>query len=94
MTEREAVESLARKTVDRLLAQGEHPEKEAAHWINQRAAVPIHSALEIFAFLTEMKHRLQSNRELDALVSALRGDYLPPGPGGGPSAEPLYSAYR
>ena len=82
MTEREAVESLARETIDRLLAQGERSETGVAHWINQRAAVPIDSALEIFALLTGMKRQLQSNRELDALVSALRGDYLPPGPGG------------
>ena len=40
------------------------------------------AALEILAFLARLRVRLKSNRELDGLVSALRGDYLPPGPGG------------
>ena len=47
MAEREVVESLARETVNRLLEQDEHSEQEAADWINQRAGVPTHLALEI-----------------------------------------------
>ncbi|MCY3759540.1 MAG: cobaltochelatase subunit CobN, partial [Acidobacteria bacterium] len=82
MRERETVESLVRETIGRLLAPGEQPEREAALWLRKRAGVEADASLRILAFLAGLNLRLQSNRELDGLVSALRGDYLPPGPGG------------
>ena len=82
MRERESVEGLTRETMRRLLAPGEQPEREAALWLQQEAGVAADAALEILAFLARLRVRLKSNRELDGLVSALRGDYLPPGPGG------------
>ncbi len=82
MRERESVEGLTRETMRRLLAPGEQPEREAALWLQQEAGVAADAALEILAFLARLRVRLKSNRELDGLVSALRGNYLPPGPGG------------
>ena len=82
MRERESVESLTRETVRRLLAPGERPEREAALWLQRRVGVAEDASLEILAFLSELNLSLQSNRELEGLVAALGGSYLPPGPGG------------
>ncbi len=82
MRQRESVEDLTRETIRRLLAAGERPERETALWLRQRAGLDEGACLEILAFLGRLNLRLQSNRELDGLVAALEGDYLPPGPGG------------
>ena len=82
MRERESVEDLTRNTIERLLAAGERPERETALWLRQRAGVAEDACLEVLAFLGRLNLRLQSNLELDGLVAALEGDYLPPGPGG------------
>lgn len=82
MRERESVEDLTREAMARLLAPGEQPERETALWLRRRAGVAEDASLEILAFLGRLNLGLQSNRELDGLVAALRGDYLPPGPGG------------
>ena len=82
MRERESVESLTRETVRRLLAPGDQPDRAAAQWLGQRAGVAADSVLEILSFLSRLNLGLQSNRELEGLVAALGGNYLPPGPGG------------
>lgn len=82
MRERELVETLVRETIRRLLASGEQAQQETVLWLQQRAGVATDSSREVLVFLANLHLSLQSNRELDGLVSALRGDYLPPGPGG------------
>jgi magnesium chelatase subunit H len=80
--ERESVEVLTRETIACLLAPGEQPERDAAFRLRQRGGVAEDASLEILAFLGRLNLRLQSNREMDGLVAGLRGNYLPPGPGG------------
>src|SRR5262249_33692406 len=36
---------------------------------------------KVFAMLTRIREQLKSNREMDGLMRALRGEYIEPGPG-------------
>lgn len=82
LIERERVEDLTRETINRLLSGGKNAEAEVALWINQRAGISVPLALKSFNLLTRIRQHLQSNQELEGLVRALTGEYLPPGPGG------------
>ncbi|MCH2694695.1 MAG: cobaltochelatase subunit CobN [Acidobacteriia bacterium] len=77
---REKVESLARKAVGRIVEGNVH--SQVALWINQQAGVSIDLALKIFSFLDKIQQQLKSNEEIDSFLRALRGEYVPPGPGG------------
>ena len=80
LTRRERVEALTRKTVGQIVEGKVH--SQVALWINQQAGTSVDQALKIFSFLDNIQQKLQSNEEINSLLKALRGEYLPPGPGG------------
>ncbi len=80
LTRRERVEALTRKTVGQIVEGKVH--SQVALWINQQAGTSVDQALKIFSFLANIQQQLQSNEEINSLLKALRGEYLPPGPGG------------
>ena len=80
LTRRERVEALTRKTVGQIVEGKVH--SQVALWINQQAGTSVDQALKIFSFLDNIQQQLQSNEEINSLLKALRGEYLPPGPGG------------
>src|SRR5207302_1008007 len=78
LAERERVEALARAAIQEFLTHGA---LAALALLAARANVPAPAAEPIFALLATMRAQLQTSRELDGLMSALRGEYLEPGPG-------------
>ena len=53
----------------------------AAVWLNSRSGVAAETSLPTFRLLTTVSEQLDANAELDSLLSALRGEYIEPGPG-------------
>jgi len=82
MAERERVEGILREAIARFLeTPGESAASSAAKVLNEKAAVPVEEAIKVFAVLAGIVTKLDSNHEIDSLVSALRGEYVEPGPG-------------
>ena len=53
----------------------------AAAWLNSRSGVAAETSLPTFLLLATVSEQLDANAELDSLLSALRGEYIEPGPG-------------
>jgi magnesium chelatase subunit H len=53
----------------------------AVDWLSSQAGVDQAKSLPTFLLLTKVSEQLDSNGELDSLLSALRGKYIEPGPG-------------
>jgi len=83
---RERVEAVVRQAIAELTAsgierrEGSGPARAAAY-LEREAGVPTQDSLPMFALLARICEQLSVSRELDSLVSALRGDYIEPGPG-------------
>ncbi len=78
MREREQVEGILREAIAQFLVAGA---EQAAAQLADLAAVPVAESLKVFALLERIQERLKENDELTALVRALRGEYIEPGPG-------------
>ncbi len=78
LRQREQVETITREAIARFLSAGA---EQAAAMLAQTAAVRAEESLKIFALLAQVRQRLGANDELGALMRALRGEYLEPGPG-------------
>lgn len=78
MREREQVEGILREAIEKFLTAGA---EQAAAQLADLAAVPVAESLKVFALLAQIQERLKENDELTALVRALRGEYIEPGPG-------------
>jgi len=82
MLDREKVEAILREAIARFLATpDETGAASAAELLRERAAVPVAEAARVFAVLAGIVKQLDSNHEIESLVSALKGDYVKPGPG-------------
>ena len=53
----------------------------AANWLHSTANVDCEKSLPVFLLLGKVAEQLDSNHEMDALMRALRGEYIEPGPG-------------
>jgi magnesium chelatase subunit H len=82
MKERERIEAIARDAVALFIAASDHDDASAAiEYLNQQARVSRDEAQKIFAFLARIRRQLEQSHEVDALINALNGQYIEPGPG-------------
>ena len=75
---RERVDKIVRGAIEVFMRGGTEP---ALAWLRASAPVAPEAARPVFVLLEEVRRRLRSNDELDALARALRGEYVEPGPG-------------
>ena len=61
----------------------------AALWLNTRVGVDGEASLPTFLLLARTAEQLDSNHEIESLMSALRGEYIEPGPGADVVQNPL-----
>lgn len=78
LAEREAVEAVVREAVALYLERGGDA---ASRFLFDRAHVSRTEAERVFRFLDGLREQLAVNQEQDALVRALSGEYIEPGPG-------------
>jgi magnesium chelatase subunit H len=78
LREREQTHAVVREAISLFLREGA---ETAATWLQAVAGVDPCESRPIFALLEKVEARLKVNHELDALVRALRGEYIEPGPG-------------
>ncbi|HKS30483.1 MAG TPA: cobaltochelatase subunit CobN [Pyrinomonadaceae bacterium] len=78
LREREQVESLVGRAVELFVKDGA---EAAARLLLTEARVSPDDSLQSFRLLEKICSELKTNQEMDALVRALRGEYIEPGPG-------------
>lgn len=76
--ERERVDSIVSAAIQEFLKNG--PD-HAVQFLGTNANVTAKDSRPIFQLLETISTELQTNRELDSLCRALRGEYIEPGPG-------------
>jgi magnesium chelatase subunit H len=82
MAERERVESILQEAVHLFVSAAiDSGANTASSFLRERAGVAVEESLKVFSLLSEIQSQLNSNRELDGLLQALRGEYVEPGPG-------------
>jgi magnesium chelatase subunit H len=75
---KELIDGIVTESVVRFCEGGANA---AATWLNSRANVEPENALPVFLLLANIAEQMDSNREIDSLMRALRGEYIEPGPG-------------
>ncbi len=75
---RELIDSIVAEAVRRFCEDGADA---AVKWLNSRASVDCEKSLPVFLLLANITEQLDSNREIESLMRALRGEYITPGPG-------------
>jgi magnesium chelatase subunit H len=78
LRDRERVEAIVRRAVNDFLEDGA---EAASAFLKDEAHVQVGESLRVFALLGGIKDQLGVNHEVDALVRALHGEYIEPGPG-------------
>ena len=80
--DREQVESIVQRSISIYLEDPEDkgPERASAFLFDQATVEPAQST-RVFQTLDQIRKQLQTNTELDSLMSALTGAYIEPGPG-------------
>jgi magnesium chelatase subunit H len=73
------IDHVVRNAIDLFSKDGT---EAAACWLSSRANVDMEASRPTFDLLARTSELLDSNHELDSLTRALRGEYIPPGPGG------------
>ncbi|HEY6231830.1 MAG TPA: cobaltochelatase subunit CobN [Pyrinomonadaceae bacterium] len=82
----ETITSEPKELVDRIVAEAvqvfcAEGAEQAAGWLQLKAGVDTEKSLPTFSMLTRVAKQLDANDEIDSLMRALRGEYIPPGPG-------------
>lgn len=82
LCERETVEEIVRDAISRFLDH-KHPAgiDAAITALSERASIAEDQSRTVFDLLAGICDQLETNRELDGLMRALRGEYIEPGPG-------------
>jgi magnesium chelatase subunit H len=80
MEQRERVEALVRQSITEFLRTDNTPGAAPAYLL-QEASVDPAASEKVFELLRSIRERLAANDETGALVRALRGEYIEPGPG-------------
>jgi len=75
---RQLIDEIVREAVSQFSRGGA---ATAANWLNERAGVNPEESLPAFRLLADISEKLDSNHEMEALLRALRGEYIEPGPG-------------
>lgn len=83
---KEVIDGLVSQAVQKFCEAGSDA---AADWLSSQAGVDREKSLPTFSLLTKVAAQLDSNTELDSLLSALRGEYIEPGPGADIVQNPL-----
>ena len=83
---RELVETIVSDAVRHFC---EHGPEAGSVWLQSRASVAKDESLPTFILLAQVSEQLRSNHEVDALMRALRGEYIQPGPGADIVQNPL-----
>lgn len=83
---KELVGKIVREAVEQFCENGA---EVAADWLKLRAGIEREKSLPTFSMLAGVAERLDSNDEMEALVRALRGEYIKPGPGADIVQNPL-----
>src|SRR5438094_6031721 len=83
---KDLIDEICKEAVERF-CEGGH--QAASAWLSARANVEIDMSLPTFALLAQIDNHLNSNREFDSLMRALRGEYILPGPGADIVQNPL-----
>jgi magnesium chelatase subunit H len=83
---REGLSGESRELIDATVSEAvrefcAHGAEAAADWLHARVNIKRETSLPSFMMLAEVAGRLDSNQELEALLRALRGEYIAPGPG-------------
>lgn len=81
MSERERIETILKESIARFVARGESGTEAAAEFLASQSNVAVEQSQKVFALLGRICAQLQTNKEMDALVAALKGEYIEPGPG-------------
>ncbi|HSB08123.1 MAG TPA: cobaltochelatase subunit CobN [Blastocatellia bacterium] len=82
LRERERVEAIVRAGVELFVGdKGQSGRERAADFLAERAAVSRDESLRVFGLLEKICRQLETDTEMDGLMSALRGEYVEPGPG-------------
>jgi magnesium chelatase subunit H len=75
---KDLIDSIVLEGVQQFCREGA---ESAVEWLNSRAHIDREESLPIFSLLANISEQLDSNNEVESLLSALRGEYIPPGPG-------------
>lgn len=75
---KDLIDSIVLQAVHQFCREGA---ESAVEWVNSRANVDREQSLPIFSLLAHISEQLDSNNEVESLLRALRGEYIPPGPG-------------
>jgi magnesium chelatase subunit H len=78
LSDRERVDSVVSESIRQFLEQGS---EAAVFLLERRSGVPRSDSLPMFALLEKVSKQLESNNEIEALLRALRGEFIEPGPG-------------
>jgi magnesium chelatase subunit H len=79
LAERERVEGLLSEAIRLFVSNGP---ASASAFLEQQAGISVNDSARVFSMLADVRGRVETSGELDALVRALRGEYIEPGPGG------------
>src|SRR5437016_11164776 len=82
----EASASDTRDLIDSIVSEGirqfcRNGSDAAVKWLDSRAGVNCEESLPVFSLLASIAEQLDSNKEIESLLRALRGEYIEPGPG-------------
>jgi magnesium chelatase subunit H len=78
LSDRERIDSVVSAAIKHFLEQGS---EAAACLLEQSSNIPRRNSLPVFALLEQVSKQLESNNEIEALLRALRGEFIEPGPG-------------
>jgi magnesium chelatase subunit H len=81
LRDREHVEALVSESIRVFLSERGDAKEKAIEFLSRRANVAGEQSLRVFELLGSIRGQLETNHELDGLMSALRGEYVEPGPG-------------
>jgi magnesium chelatase subunit H len=86
LSERERVETIAHQAIARFSKEGKQGTTDdrlrpALAFLSAQASVDPGEAHKVFFMLARLSAQLEENRETQALLGALRGEYIEPGPG-------------
>jgi magnesium chelatase subunit H len=74
---RERVEVVVRESIARFLDDS----SRVAAYLAEAASVPVEESAKVFSLLGGIRDQVSVNHEMDALMRALRDEYIEPGPG-------------
>jgi len=78
LSDRERVDSIVSATIREFLEGGA---EVAASLLERTSNIKRQDSLPVFALLEEISKQLETNNEIEALLRALRGEFIAPGPG-------------